>query len=287
MKWMLYNTHWEGPVAQELFIRVEAIAELLNSDSKPAEFRVLHCSGFYHEPSRHGFGLVYDFPSLDNTAPESIKPLTLADVLEDRRSRGERPLLEDRLKLARELANTVLEFHKVRWLHKNISAYNVVFFNPPSTSLADSIRSPYVVGFSHSRPHEPSVFTEGPAQDPKLLDYQHPRYLKAKRGFRPEFDYHSLGLVLLEIGMWASLRALTSTKEMRCLSPEELLEAHLKKGVPVLGHLVGAGYRDAVSTCLRGGFGQGDDAARDEENASMSLCIQFERLVVQRIGKLA
>ena len=50
-----------------------------------------------------------------------------------------------------------------------------------------------LVGFSHSRPHEPSVFTEGPPQDPKLLDYQHPRYLiDVKEIFLPTFDIGDL-----------------------------------------------------------------------------------------------
>jgi hypothetical protein len=42
--------------------RVEITAELLSSTAKPAEFRVLHCTGFYHDPTCHDFGLVYDFP---------------------------------------------------------------------------------------------------------------------------------------------------------------------------------------------------------------------------------
>ena len=243
VEWIPYDTHWEGPVAEELFSRVETIAELLNSASTNPYFHVLHCSGFFHEPLNHRFGLVHNFPIVEATSQESIRPVTLTDILEDRSSRCERPTLGDRLHLAQSLATCVLELHKVDWLHKNISSFNVAFFISPSTSLADSILDPYLIGFNHSRPNEPKAFTEGLHQDSDTLHYQHPEYVKAKRGFCNEFDFYSLGLVLLEIGLWAPIRALEGATKLAGLPLEELLEALLHEQVPVLGHLMGSGYR--------------------------------------------
>lgn len=47
--------------------------------------------------------------------------------------------------------------------------------------------------------------TDGPISGAIFQEYQHPEYLRTGR-YRAAYDYYSLGLVLLEIGVWMSLQ---------------------------------------------------------------------------------
>ncbi|RBQ99950.1 hypothetical protein FVER53590_12516 [Fusarium verticillioides] len=105
------------------------------------------------------------------------------------------PDLDDKFKLAATLATSLFELHTVGWLHKSLTSSNIVFF-PSFTLLPDSfgkdtdvtehgwaansqsIREPYLVGFNHSRPDDPTTFTSG-LTDSESRHYQHPAYLKA------------------------------------------------------------------------------------------------------------
>ncbi|KAF4634737.1 hypothetical protein G7Y89_g3361 [Cudoniella acicularis] len=102
--------------------------------------------------------------------------------------------------------------------------------------------------------------------------YHHPEYTRdaMRRGnrFRLEFDYYSLGLVLLKIGLWnriTSVRASLGT---------ELKEKILAKWVPLLGYCVGIAYQNAVAACLKGEFSGREGALEDK-----AVLLEFERLM--------
>lgn len=98
-----------------------------------------------------------------------------------------------------------MEFHLVGWLHKRLTSVNVAFFPLKKLSLTEKIREPYIISFNHSRPDDPVAFS-GRFQDTNPhYHYQHPAYLKSTSRYSPEFDYYSLALVLLEIGLWKPL----------------------------------------------------------------------------------
>ena len=214
VEWM----HYDSPLVdeqkgRERMIRVEAIAELLSSTDKPEDFRVLQCCGFFHNEDGQRYGLVSQYPRssiVEDSKMEELKAITLGNIIDDSESRTKRmPALEDRFKLAHALAVSIVEFHRVKWLQRAISSFHVVFFPPEYSSVPDYIAQPYIVGFNHSRPDEPCAFTEGPGQGSGLQDYQHPHYQQNRSRYRPGFDYYSLGIVLLEIGLWASLANIT------------------------------------------------------------------------------
>jgi serine/threonine protein kinase len=283
VEWIRYGTHWEGPVSQEMVVRVEAIAELLNSPTKPDKFRVLHCSAFFHDPSRFAFGLVYEFPCSPSLSQQSLSPRTLNDILRISQDSRERPSLGDRFKVAYDLAVSVLEFHKVGWMHKSISAYNVVFFVTKGSKPVEWAKTAYIIGFNRSRPDEPAAFTEGPATDAKTRKYQHPEYSKTGLRFHPSFDYYSLGIILLEIGLWKTLDDMTRGWEVT--SRNHLREMLVERRVPLLGHSMGVGYRNAVHACLEGkeDFGLQLDAEPIDGN-TLSL-LSFEKHVVEPLSQ--
>lgn len=166
-----------------------------------------------------------------------------------------RPALEDRFLLARRLAATLSRLHKVKWVHKNISAFSIIFSLPPSHRAPQDIPPPYLIGFNHSRPDDPNSWSRMPQYRIAVTDYCHPEYSKQIKRVRYQtrFDWYSLGLVLLEIGLWRSLGSMTRGKQT--LPPEELLEHILQKYVPQLDFYMGKGYRRVVKRCLKGQIG--------------------------------
>lgn len=320
VEWKAYEEHYSDErIADELFGRLEAIVEVLKSGYQQGMLPVLHCRGFYHDSSRYALGLVYDYPQPEAPSKtesagnkggeqrggeevENLSPTTLHKIFDDDPRGIRRPLLGDRFRLAQSLAASILEFHKIGWLQKGISSFNIVFFRSRrnSSSFAiQSIQTPYFVGFLHSRQNDESAFTEGPSEDTLHKDYQHPIYLRGagRVRFRAEFDYYSLGLVLLEIGLWSSLGNITTSKEeFKLASPEELRGKLLETVVPLLGRTVGWIYRDAVAACLEGNmFGEALQQSRGSQpeqgvpvpsdvTPSSDVCLKFKQLVVDRLA---
>ncbi len=101
-------------------------------------------------------------------------PRNLTKILSETKDFRSKPSLGDRFKLAYDLAVSVLEFHKVGWMHKSISGLNVVFFGAEKVRARDWLREPYVIGFNHSRPDDPQAFTEGLTRRSSSVFYQNP-----------------------------------------------------------------------------------------------------------------
>jgi serine/threonine protein kinase len=288
VEWREYGRHSTDPVVNdELFVRVEAIADLL-SQEKPEEFRALNCRGFFHNPIRFAYGIAYDYPL---TAGSDSKPKTLHDLIKETTGLTNRhPPLDEKFALAYTLARSVLEFHMVGWLHKELTSSNVAFFALQGLGLENCLRDSYIVGFNHSRPDEISAFTVG-ITDSRVKLYQHPDYLNQSRRYCAEFDYYSLGIVLLEIGLWRPLDEITQkykrpddekTGEYQG-SYHEIRDKILKNRIPLLKQTMGRRYYEAVRVCLAEDFGEREIRAGHRDNVK-SLHLSFERLVVSQLS---
>lgn len=246
IEWRRYATYWHGPVSSEMLARIEANAELLSPSNKPPNVRSLDCIGFFHQPLRHAFGIVYRFPGQQNATYE-LSPLTLASIIRKTADTRARPSLDDRFNLAHQLASSVLEFHKVGWMHKAICPHNIAFFPGKRAHPLDWIKEPYIIGFNHSRQNEPKAFTEGPSVYNSAAKYQHYEY-HGERAYLQAFDYYSLGLVLLEIGLWKLLE--DQTAGWRYADGKEMRKMLFEKRVALLAHHMGTQYCSAVKACL-------------------------------------
>ncbi|PNP54869.1 hypothetical protein THARTR1_04558 [Trichoderma harzianum] len=278
-------------ISSLLFQRLENVLAL--SSRAASTFRALICKGLYYDEERHTIGLVYSFPQgpLQNALSHGVKPrvLQLAEVIR----KHEEPVdysqniivsIDERLRLAYNLVTTVFEFHKIRWLHKNISSYNIIFFDTeaddddkePQTPRKISLASPSLIGFSHSRPDEAFMYSNKLyGSDELLFAFHHPNYGGIDGKFTPyctEYDYYSLGLVLLEIGLWWPLETIMSSMGEE-LSREEKRLQILSGFVPFLAGSMGEVYAEVVRTCLS----DGEDGLRKAGN---SVDENFERLVV-------
>ncbi len=250
-----YEEHWVSRLGDELFDRIGAVLELLRTASRSdKEMRLLSPMGWFHEPQNHTFKMVFNIPNSTEAGENNTPQIeTLRQYIEAYEKH--RPALEDRFLLARRLAATLSRLHKVKWVHKNISAFSIIFSLPSTHRTPHGIPSPYLVGFNYSRPDDSDSWSKTPQYCMAVTDYCHPEYLKQTKRVRyqPRFDWYSLGLVLLEIGLWRTLGSMTRGKQT--LPPEELLEHVLLKYVPQLDFYMGKGYRKVVKKCLKGQVG--------------------------------
>jgi len=268
-----------GPtVADELSARAQIIARLFNTviDVERSGLRVLQCRGYYRDENPSSFGLVYEI-----LGPKTI-PITLRQLIKDTsRERSSRPDLGDLFELATKVVRCILEVHRIGWVHRSISSYNILF-PPDSTSQIVPLRSPYLIGFNHCREDAWLAFTQALNADLHInqLRYQHPEYVRMAHGYRPEYDFYSVGVVMLEIGRWRTLSQLTSFKkgERRTINkPNEIREILVNECEQNLGSSMGAQYRNAVRACLTSDFitNRGGDELRND----------FERKVLNQLTK--
>jgi serine/threonine protein kinase len=279
VEWIEYDRRWRGDVGIELFNRVQALASILHAWPQPKGFSNLHGLGFYHAIEKHSFGLIFGLPE-HTTSLKSLRQL-LKEI--PTQAVAARPALGDIFIAAHSLANSILQFHKINWLHKNISSLNVCFGHTPSGPILATIRHPYLIGFNHSRPDSSDAFTHGPSENPEQKDYSHPEYLRDEARYRCVYDYYSLGLVLLELGLWRSLSTLASTMNNKVdQSPDALRAFLLKRYVPRLSATIGSIYEGVVVRCLTSVVEDKVDLEAGEGN--ISVLTAFEDFVVTPLG---
>ena len=273
--------------ATELQQRLEDVTRLLQQAhlaAKMSEIRVLSCVGFYQHPQTYSCGIIYDFP---NPSVEQ-KFTTLRLALEESQGNVDwRPSLEQRFELAQTLAKSILQLHVASWLHRSISSFNIAFFYSCSRSWLDGVNDPFLLGFLYSRVNDLKGYTEGPT-DVSHNAYQHPDHRERQLRFCAEYDYYSLGLILLEIGLWKPLDKILEplgkiVKRLEVSAGHSLsLPDLLCLGcVPRLRLSMGSRYGRVVEACLRGRFGVPNDLGEDERQAKLQR--SFSELVVERL----
>jgi len=278
-----YKSYEDPSIRQKLFGRMNEIVELCHSIKESESIKVLRCRGYFHSAAAAAFGLVYDFPSGFSSSMEAketdkdVKTTTLYQILDVGR-RWQQPLLTNRFKLAKMLAGSISELHKIGWVHKGISSSNVAFFYTSESNFLSALEKPYIVGFKHSRSY--AAFTEGPVSDETEKEYEHPDYARLDKRYSPKYDYYSLGMVLLEIGLWKTLKKINAPGG---LSPSGVREWLLTTMVPRLGQAMGSVYRDLVALCLGREFDR-YDGIDDESERKVATQLRFEMDVLSKLA---
>lgn len=168
---------------------------------------VLRCRGVSF-PTTDLHDLVLQLP------PGFSSPRTLRMVLLDEQCINH--ARNARIELALQLCNAVHVLHSLDIVHKGVRPENILLLPPLPDSSDDSdgrayittLGKPYLAGFCYSRsdnsqsgmdrPYE-AIFAE--------IIYHHPRHLERQRNYQFDKadDIYSLGICLLEIGLWRSL----------------------------------------------------------------------------------
>ncbi|KAA8909830.1 hypothetical protein FN846DRAFT_941011 [Sphaerosporella brunnea] len=247
---------------------VHRLAELLCAGDKPFEFRLPPCSGYFHDPSKGRFGFVYELPPYlhlrhaeEARVPAAMsmrKPHSLMQLLKHLE-----PIdLGDRFRLAKQLVAAVYTIHACGFSHKNIRPASILFLpaesgdrgGGPSKSRKVALRRPYLMGWGYTRPDELEFEADHERRlivprDGTVGIYQHPERLKSPyRPYKQIYDIYSLGLVLLEIGLWQSIESFVS--EIKDFTTDEFTLYLRKRVVPDLRGQCGAIYEEVVQSCL-------------------------------------
>ena len=258
--------------AEQTSSRLQELTNRLTRSADNKILRVLRCRGYYCYPRERRSGLLYKLPSSRNGNIETM--LTLHEILNNTKSGSTAWFLGDRFRLAHSLASEVYELHTVSWLHRNLSASNVVFFVEKEGDFIDPL-SFYLIGFAQSRADEDLTYTDGPTSTGDADEYyEHPRHASESEGYQVQHDYYALGILLLEIGLWKRLPDAipnwSSVSNKRKIIMGEI--------VPQLGVLMGSSYRDAVLACLDDKWGERSMQRRQE------IAMMFREVVVEKLS---
>ncbi|KAE9363176.1 hypothetical protein N431DRAFT_423682 [Stipitochalara longipes BDJ] len=140
------------------------------------------------------FQFIFSIPSMMHT-PKSLRALLVAGDTNHP--------LNERFDLAKQLANSVMFIHTANFVHKNIRPETILVFN--NNQQKSILGQPFLVGFEKFRVADGMTYLVGDSLFEHNL-YRHPD----RQGTKPEEEYvmqhdiYSLGVCLLEIGLWIS-----------------------------------------------------------------------------------
>jgi hypothetical protein len=255
--------------------RVALLAELLSAPKSPV-FLSLRCCGWHHERLEDRFVLDFEIPPLYEARPDTYQTLQ-SIILESRASA--RPSLNERLKIAVLIAKAVRKWHSVGWVHQGISSPNVLFLAFKHGKKID-YSHPFLQGFEFARPtSDPSMGRS--VDDIAFNVYRHPnRQGSTRKGHTKVHDLYSLGVVLLEIGLWQRAFDIVNGRRKETITPSLMLERLQRASLERLAHYAGTSYQRAVNVCLASDFG----VDLDDQNESR-LAASFQKIVVDELGK--
>lgn len=260
------------PLVEE---RVSFIANLLAA-AKSSSFLSLKCIGWYHEKLKDQFVLEFDIPAEFVHSSGGFASVTLHKAFSDRRNR---PTLGQRFGFASAIAKAVAQWHAVGWLHQTINSHNILFFQPENSSTDYS--RPFLQGLDFARPKlSPSIGRY--VDDPAFNVYRHAdRQGPSRQGHTQLHDLYSLGVVLLEIGLWESACATAKVKEGRPLELIQMTQNLKAAATTRLAHYAGREYQEAVTACLESDFG-----VETDDKVQSQLALAFEAKVLDKLSML-
>ncbi|KAN0122845.1 hypothetical protein V8E51_001171 [Hyaloscypha variabilis] len=159
----------------------------------PDAFGLLRCHGVLRNLDTSGqlssIDILYQTPK-DSTQPTSLRELLL----------DQKPVsVSAIMRLVKQLVRSVSYIHACNFVHKNIRPENIIVFPGPNSSLG----STFLLGFSHFRNTNFQTNLIGdPAWHRNL--YRHPQRqgTLVQDRYVMQHDIYSLGVCLLEIGLW-------------------------------------------------------------------------------------
>jgi len=163
----------------------------------PLQFLIMACRGVIKvlKPSGsiESFQLLFQIPnSLRN--PRSFREVLLTTP---------RISLDNCFRFAKQLALAVMFVHTTNFVHKNLRPETILLFQQDTST---DVGLPFLAGFQSFRPADGMTYLSGDAEWHKDI-YRHP----TRQGILPEdcyqmqHDIYSLGVCLLELGIWESL----------------------------------------------------------------------------------
>jgi hypothetical protein len=237
---------------------IEHLAEVLRQ-SDPNSSGLLRCLGVLYHPPEYGSTYQPKFDMLFEIPGGVEKPASLRSLLQRKDTDFS---INERLNLASVLAKSLMFVHNSQFVHKNIRPETIVVFSYEGSRLGQV----FLQGFEQFRPANGWTRRKGDGRLEKHI-YRHP----SRQGLHPETDYvmqhdiYSLGVVLLEIGLWTSFVEYDSSGKPSLLPfigkkdivadkqerrRANALKAQLNQAASYLPARMGRIYAEVVYTCL-------------------------------------
>ncbi|KAF1817001.1 hypothetical protein P152DRAFT_453608 [Eremomyces bilateralis CBS 781.70] len=269
--------------------------------NEPLTFGLLSCKGFVTEVSGTGPDRRATFTMVLRTLkgysnPRSLRHYVVSDdCLES---------LSQRVEIAQDLAKSVSYVHTFGFVHKNIRPETVLACRKPGTTELCT----FLIGFDDFRREDNWTLRRGYDDWEKNL-YCHP----SRQGATPAEDYdmrhdiYSLGVCMLEIGLWQSFVEYNAAgnasipssilEKARVQRPEQLasyLLTSMKDKFVSLAHdrlprAMGSKYAEIVVTCLtcldpeNPDFG---DQSEFEDEDGIHVGVRYIEKVLLRLNNL-
>ena len=225
---------------------------------------ILRLKGWTVDKDSARYAYVYEVPETykaPDTAQDEIQPRSLLSFLQNGGDADSDniPSLENRFRLALNITSSIMALREKGLTHGNISSNNVVFFVGGQILASNDkvwkgpiIRAPYLTSFHQTSWESPKSVTTIPhhGKHPSFSSiYQHPCLetdQQQSHTYRLAHDLYSLGLVLLEIGLWMPIGKFWKSKYTRRDFQTRLQNIYLKK----LSAKCGEGYMRVVLFCM-------------------------------------
>ncbi|KAL8969277.1 MAG: hypothetical protein Q9183_002075 [Haloplaca sp. 2 TL-2023] len=236
------------------FKYVRDLASIL-SCSDPKTLGLLQCIGLLRKfdaaQNVSQFQFIFAVPPEAGTHPASLRALILQGQVS----------LDVKFVIAKAITRAILAVHSANFVHKNVRPDNILVFAEPEPQKTGA----FLVGFERSRPEGANTSLTGDMVWERNL-YRHP----SRQGIRPEeiyvmqHDVYSLGVCLLEIGIWQSLvipgeparpgKLLRIDEQLRMSNQlkaaKEIKSILIAMAKSLLPSLMGLSYTDIVLSCL-------------------------------------
>ena len=265
----------ENMTKHQFQLNERRMRDLVNVLQMPTtgSFGTLPCIGWTEESEQARHCLLFDLPEGYKGPPLSLREAILSS------QRG-KPTLGQRFAIAKAIAQALLKWHTSGWVHQSIASHNIVFLCKEGSASVDFTK-PFLCGFEYTRVVGFQSNERHPGHRKSEYDlYRHPdRQDDSMQTHKKEHDIYSLGLLLLEIGLWDTLKAAFPVPQPAKLRTEIL--SHLSKR-DQRGGLVriemGAAYEQALQKCISGSL----CVDQDDDN-EYGLAQNFRVDVLQRI----
>lgn len=202
---------WAGVPDQDFVAQrrkdIESLFHVLALAQAPFYPNLLKLRGQVLQEAEYRYAFIFDYP----TDSLHEQPRSLQQIIEDGASARDGSTLEKRSKMALELAKSLAALHAAGWVHESICSESVVIFR--DAELQWCYDKPYLVNFEFSRPAGSATQYASAAAEHLIL-YQHPdRLQRDPVKYTKKHDLFSLGIVLLEIGLWKTAKMMWESRD--------------------------------------------------------------------------
>ena len=285
-------------------------AEILAA-ADPCTMHVLCCQGYVHRPDLRQFQTILKFP------PGMGSPRTLRDLLLDPDPQIE-PSITSRVQLCKQIATAALYTHTASLVHKAIQPDAILLLkkidseSPHQDGGTTSLKTaplgvPFLTGFGQARQETPDTYSslrESTNWEQDL--YSHPsRQGQPTAKYTMAHDIYSIGVILLEIGLWRSFvvwngfndftideavlgggkATFRRMKERKPRAGEELKKLYEGLAAQELPNVMGERFCEVVLRCLGAVEGGLDEAVAERGHIETDISIILnENQREQRVG---